>query len=262
MRQLAFTSRPASFVGMDHKIPSFLPRVKTARQSLLLRLVNRNPALKQGLRTYLKPLVALLDYRSTLIYLFVDGYIQRAIGHFIRGYVKKGIVLEVGIGGGKLLKYFDFKRCSYFGFDIYDVSAVGLGRPINLFVASAESIPLADASVDYIVSTEVFEHIPNFPKALREMYRVSKPHGKLIVSIPNLYSIKHDVKGPQPDNFNKWHYREFIDQVSAYFSLLEGRMTGFWIPIFPKMRYSIQIAYSHPDEYYNSNFFYVFECKK
>lgn len=261
--KISYSRQPIGYIGSGPKIPTFLTNITANKQPKWLKFLNRYPNIKQELKFFLRPIIWLLDYRSTFIYWFVDGYIQRQIGCWIRRYVKRNsMVCEIGVGGGKLLKYIARSGCHYVGFDIYDISPVAFGRRIQLFIASVEDIPLPDSSVDYIVSTEVFEHIPNFEKAGREMYRILKPSGQLIVSIPNIYSNKYDRKGPDPTNRNQWHYQEFIDLLAPQFRVIEGRMKGWWLPFFPRIRYSLQVPYSQPAEYYNTNFFFVFESLK
>ena len=49
-------------------------------------------------------------------------------------------------------------------------------------------IDLLDKSVDIIVCSEVIEHIENYKEAVRELYRVCKPGGRVIFSMPNKLS--------------------------------------------------------------------------
>jgi 2-polyprenyl-3-methyl-5-hydroxy-6-metoxy-1,4-benzoquinol methylase len=46
-------------------------------------------------------------------------------------------------------------------------------------------LPVADGSVDVVLSYEVLEHVPDEEAALAEIRRVLKPGGEMIISVPN-----------------------------------------------------------------------------
>lgn len=52
-------------------------------------------------------------------------------------------------------------------------------------VAPAEKLPFPDSFFDVITMTDVFEHVQNEKKTIEEMYRVMKPGGALIFSVPH-----------------------------------------------------------------------------
>ena len=53
------------------------------------------------------------------------------------------------------------------------------------FVAIAQAIPLKSNSVDAVVCTEVLEHAPYADICIKEMARVVKPGGKVVITFPN-----------------------------------------------------------------------------
>ena len=67
----------------------------------------------------------------------------------------------------------------------------------------ARALPLADASVDAVVSFETIEHFDGQEAFLCEIRRVLRPHGRLIVSTPD-----RDIYSPFNVPPNKFHVRE------------------------------------------------------
>lgn len=55
---------------------------------------------------------------------------------------------------------------------------------------STFELPFADATFDKVICSEVMEHVHNYPAALRELARVTKPNGRIAVTIPTKSSEK------------------------------------------------------------------------
>lgn len=100
----------------------------------------------------------------------------------------EGVVLEIGIGSGLNLPYYDpLKVTRVIGIEP-DPEMVELGRerfadspvPVEVIEASAEKLPIADASVDTVMLTYTTGAIANIGAALKEMRRVLKPEGRLV----------------------------------------------------------------------------------
>ncbi|MEP7356175.1 MAG: methyltransferase domain-containing protein [Anaerolineales bacterium] len=54
-----------------------------------------------------------------------------------------------------------------------------------------EHIPLADESVDGVVAGEILEHVSRSRQFVREIARVLRPGGWLVLSVPNIVSLKY-----------------------------------------------------------------------
>ncbi len=113
-------------------------------------------------------------------------------------------VLYVGVGGGMELlqfSYFSRRAGSVIGLDVVDemISACGdnlreaeLLNPwfksnfIDLRKGDALYLPIGDATIDVAAQNCLFNifHDDDLSRALAEMYRVLKPHGRLILSDP------------------------------------------------------------------------------
>lgn len=86
-----------------------------------------------------------------------------------------GTVLEIGPGEAS----FDKKGCRYVGANISM-----RGNPSVL--ADGHALPFRGGSFDFVIATEVIEHVRHPFKFLREIKRVLKPSGRVLLSTPNV----------------------------------------------------------------------------
>ena len=107
----------------------------------------------------------------------------------------KGVVLDVGCGDRPYEKTFLAGATKYIGTDYLS------DRSKPDIISSALHLPFADGAFDTVVSTEVLEHVPEPLRALREMARVLRPEGTLVLTVP-LYWPRHEV----PYDFFRYPY--------------------------------------------------------
>jgi len=69
------------------------------------------------------------------------------------------------------------------------IEGEGLGDRVFALRFPGAEVPLADGFADLVVSFTVLEHVPDQELALREMRRILKPGGRLILSVPNKWWI-------------------------------------------------------------------------
>lgn len=105
-------------------------------------------------------------------------------------------VLDLGCGTGVVLSRIND---SFTGIGL-DFSAKALGysqrRGIGRLVqARGEALPLAEASVDAVVALDILEHIEDDGAAFAEAFRVLRPGGALVLSVPAFGFLwgPHDV---------------------------------------------------------------------
>lgn len=97
-------------------------------------------------------------------------------------------VLELGIGSAKNLRFFPSSVRNVIGidpnpfnFDFASQSAASANVPLRLVAATAEALPLEDASVDAVVSTLVFCSVSSPARVFAEAARVLRPGGRLVL---------------------------------------------------------------------------------
>jgi ubiquinone/menaquinone biosynthesis C-methylase UbiE len=101
--------------------------------------------------------------------------------------IAAGTVLEVGIGSGLNLPFYARAVRQLYGVDprreLWALARQRVERapfPVVYLQASAERIPMADGTVDAVVTTWTLCSIPDARRALREMKRVLGPEGRLL----------------------------------------------------------------------------------
>lgn len=100
----------------------------------------------------------------------------------------RGKVLEIGVGTGKNLPYYDYKKIDLTAIDISSgmlKHAQNLAKknnyPVKLKLASVQKLPFKDNTFDYVVCTFVLCSVPEPIGALKEMKRVLKQKGKIVM---------------------------------------------------------------------------------
>jgi 2-polyprenyl-3-methyl-5-hydroxy-6-metoxy-1,4-benzoquinol methylase len=138
-------------------------------------------------------------------------------------YVKGKIVLDIASGEGYGSNILSTTAASVTGVDIDEQSVKhalskysSKNNKVTYKHGSATKIPLESKSVDVVVSFETLEHITEQDEMLKEITRVLKDDGMLIMSTPDTVIYKpHD-----PDN--QYHVKElttdeFVSLINRYF---------------------------------------------
>jgi len=129
--------------------------------------------------------------RETLLGDLPDGYSMR-----------DRTLLDVGCGLGYFLDAVrkDFRRVR--GIEVSESRRTFARKSLGLEVLEGEAaaIPLADECEDVIILWHVLEHLPDLGAALREVRRVLKPEGLLVIVTPNPGSITARLLG------HRWYY--------------------------------------------------------
>ncbi len=98
----------------------------------------------------------------------------------------RGRILENGCGVGMYLQHLQPFGGQVFGLEYDFERALQAGCISPLVVcAASEQLPYPDSTFDLILSHEVLEHVRDDAEAVREMVRVLKPGGRILVFVPN-----------------------------------------------------------------------------
>lgn len=107
------------------------------------------------------------------------------------------MVLELGCGDGILTNMMR---------PYNDVISIDLEKGDLHVDLQKGQLPALTDSMDVVVASELIEHIMDVDKLLKEVHRVLKPNGRLVISTPNLASLGRRVlllagRNPYVENF-------------------------------------------------------------
>lgn len=158
-----------------------------------------------------------------------------------------GIVLDVGCGNGHHITHSKIDYASYIGLELDTSLLHNLQerhpRTISL-QGDMYTLPFATSSVDCVLSVYTFEHLRELPKALRDIRRVLKPDGELLIGLPTeggfaydlgrrltserVLSKRYDFDYGAIARWEHWNtYQEVVEAVSEYFDILEQNFIPF-----------------------------------
>lgn len=134
-----------------------------------------------------------------------------------------GAVLDLGcgVGYGSNMLSIPEKVNEVIGIDISSSALNYANRyydnnKVHYALSSAESLPIGDKYFDVVTAFEIIEHVADYQKTIREIFRVIKNNGYLFISSPNprdmLNRLRHRLFGkPFPDKYQKnpHHIKEF-----------------------------------------------------
>lgn len=127
-------------------------------------------------------------------------------------------ILNIGCGPGVDIDFLLKTDNEVHGVDISD-DALKLANergiiPCKLDLSSSKQLPFEDASFDFIIATDIFEHLFEPLNILADCHRLLKPDGTLIASVPNHFFWKmrlrilkgHNLVIPFHSNSKEWDY--------------------------------------------------------
>ena len=105
---------------------------------------------------------------------------------------------------------------------------------LDFYQMDAVELKFQDSTFDVIVSFEVIEHIVDFRRYLREIARVLKPGGIVVLSTPNREKVSPDGQAGIRGHIREFSAEEFRKLLSAHFA----EVTMFGIMESPRLKAS------------------------
>ncbi|MEW5941359.1 MAG: class I SAM-dependent methyltransferase, partial [Chloroflexota bacterium] len=98
----------------------------------------------------------------------------------------KGRVLENGCGVGMYAEKLSAYGGTVIGLEFdFDRAREARARSLHILNGAGEALPLPSSTADLILSHEVIEHVQDDRAAVREMIRVLRPGGRIVLFCPN-----------------------------------------------------------------------------
>lgn len=146
--------------------------------------------------------------------------------------LQPGMVLDVGCGTGGNLLLFDGQVV---GLDI-SLRALSFakrrGSNAWLCQGKAEALPFKNDTFDLVLALDLLEHLPDDVQGLREMYRVLKKGGTLLVTVPAykfLWSEHDEALG----HFRRYSKGEIMGKMGGVGFSLKFVSYAIVLPFFP-----------------------------
>ena len=148
-------------------------------------------------------------------------------------------IIDIGCGDGYLL-YLAHKqapKAKLVGLE-YEQSGLKLAEeklkekdvPVTLKLGSVFDMPYPSNSFDVVLFADAIEHLDNYELAIKEIHRILKPGGSLLLSTP----LSRPHKKWDPRHVHEFAGKELITLCSKYFKTndLTACWPRFWVNCF------------------------------
>ena len=172
----------------------------------------------------------------------MNNFFSNLLADIVRENKKDVRILEIGCGEGLLACEIKkrFPDMIYIGIDINDeiISEARKTCPNTMFEVGSiyELNKYNSEEFDYVIVSEVLEHIEEPNKALDEIHKLNSE--KFIFSVPNepiwrilnMMRLKYIIDfGNTPGHIQHWSKRKFKKLINSYFEILEYKSVFPWL---------------------------------
>lgn len=165
---------------------------------------------------------------ASLKYYIWASYRRKRIDKLQEKYIDlyKGTVLDIG---GRDRGKFEKPKNKVDKWIFADIEAKH-NPDIILDVANMSNVETQ--SIDVVNAVELFEHVEKINEGIAECYRILKPDGKLIISVPFLYPVHAD-----PFDFRRWTRTKWENELKkAGFKITDIEIIGRYFTVINDMK--------------------------
>ncbi len=101
----------------------------------------------------------------------------------------KGTLVDVGCGDGSLLPFVRDMFSDYIGVDAVRYDGFSTAETFKQTNLDGNHVPLSDGVADVVAAIETIEHLENPRAFMRELVRIARPGGLIVVTTPNQLSL-------------------------------------------------------------------------
>lgn len=137
-------------------------------------------------------------------------------------YFTNRVVLDVGSGDINGNNRFLFENCEYNGNDVIDAPNVTI-------VSKTKDLPFQNNTFDTIISTECFEHDPEYKDSLKKIYDMLKPNGLFVFTCASTGRPEHGTRRTTPQD--SYGTIGQLDEMSDYYKNLTEQDLNDVLPL-------------------------------
>ena len=153
-----------------------------------------------------------------------------------------GKLLDVGCGSGEKRVVIP-KNAKYFGLDHANSKHAAFHTDV---LATAYDIPFKNGSFDTLFCTGVLEHLEEPYSAIEESYRVLRPGGYAIYTVPLFWHIHEEPRDFY--RYTSYALRYLFEKAGFHISTIDP-LSGFWVTAGSMFNYYMSLFARGPFRY-------------